>query len=80
MWRVGGAGSGQHKDRYTSLLSVKLIDGNCWTLARQLNGDTGSLGVNEVCMLDLGVLLHSHVARITVEDSIKYLKIAIETG
>jgi len=47
---------------------VKLIDRNRWVLARQLDGDAGSMVVEQVRALGVDVLLQKRVQRILTNE------------
>ena len=48
---------------------VKLIERNRWVLSRQLDGDAGSMVVEQVMALGLDVLLSKRVGRIEVDEN-----------
>ncbi|KAK2748059.1 hypothetical protein FQN55_004610 [Onygenales sp. PD_40] len=60
--------------------SVKLVDRNRWVLARQLDGDAGSLVTEKIRELGLDVLLRKRVARINVDDNNNVVGITFEDG
>jgi nitrite reductase (NAD(P)H) len=60
--------------------SVKLIDRNRWVLARQLDGDAGTLVTEKIRELGLDVMLQKRVARIETDDGNNVTGITFEDG
>lgn len=60
--------------------SVKLVDRNRWVLARQLDGDAGTLVTEKIRELGLDVLLQKRVARIDVDGENRVKGIVFEDG
>ncbi|PWY81244.1 nitrite reductase NiiA [Aspergillus eucalypticola CBS 122712] len=60
--------------------SVKLVDRNKWVLARQLDGDAGTLVTRKIRELGLDVLHEKRVARINTDDDNNVTGIVFEDG
>lgn len=60
--------------------SVKLIDRNKWVLARQLDGDAGSLVTKKIRDLGLEVLHEKRVAKIHTDDDNNVTGVLFEDG
>lgn len=60
--------------------NVKLIDRNKWVLARQLDGDAGTLVTRKIRELGLDVLHEKRVARINTDDDNNVTGIVFEDG
>lgn len=60
--------------------SVKLVDRNRWVLARQLDGDAGTLVTDKIRELGLDVLLRKRVAQINVDEQNNVTGITFEDG
>jgi nitrite reductase (NAD(P)H) len=59
---------------------VKLIERNRWVLSRQLNGDAGSMVVEQVRNLGLDVLLSKRVGKINTDDGNTVTGVTFEDG
>jgi nitrite reductase (NAD(P)H) len=59
---------------------VKLIDRNKWVLARQLDGDAGTLVTRKIRELGLDVLHEKRVAKIKTDDDNNVTGIIFEDG
>lgn len=59
---------------------VKLIERNRWVLSRQLDGDAGSMVVEQVRTLGLDVLLSKRVGRINVDEGNNVTGVKFEDG
>ena len=60
--------------------SVKLIERNRWVLSRQLDGDAGSMVVEQVRALGLDVLLSKRVREILTDENNKMTGVIFENG
>lgn len=60
--------------------SVKLVDRNKWVLARQLDGDAGTLVTKKIRELGLEVLPEKRVAAIKTDDDNNVTGILFEDG
>ncbi|KAF9883728.1 hypothetical protein FE257_003020 [Aspergillus nanangensis] len=60
--------------------SVKLVDRNKWVLARQLDGDAGSLVTRKIRELGLDVLHQKRVARVNTDDKNNVTGLVFEDG
>ncbi|CAK1361516.1 Nitrite reductase [NAD(P)H] [Cercospora beticola] len=59
---------------------VKLIERNRWVLSRQLDGDAGSMVVEQVRQLGLDVLLSKRVGKITTDQENNVTGVVFEDG
>lgn len=59
---------------------VKLIERNRWVLSRQLDGDAGSMVVEQVRQLGLDVLLSKRVGKITTDEENNVTGVVFEDG
>ena len=59
---------------------VKLIERNRWVLSRQLDGDAGSMVVEQVRQLGLDVLLSKRVGKINADDGNNVTGVTFEDG
>ncbi|KAF2159615.1 hypothetical protein M409DRAFT_29934 [Zasmidium cellare ATCC 36951] len=59
---------------------VKLIERNRWVLSRQLDGDAGSMVVDQVQKLGLDVLLSKRVGKIKTDDNNSVIGVVFEDG
>ena len=59
---------------------VKLIDRNNWVLARQLDGDAGSLVSRKIRELGLDVLHQKHVKTVNTDEENNVVGITFEDG
>ncbi|TKA83956.1 Nitrite reductase [NAD(P)H] [Friedmanniomyces simplex] len=59
---------------------VKLIERNRWVLSRQLDGDAGSMVVEQVTALGLDVLLSKRVGRINTDEGNNVTGVTFEDG
>lgn len=59
---------------------VKLIERNRWVLSRQLDGDAGSMVVEQVRALGLDVLLSKRVGKINTDDENNVTGVTFEDG
>lgn len=60
--------------------NVKLIDRNKWVLARQLDGDAGTLVTRKICELGLDVLHQKRVAVVNTDSENNVTGITFEDG
>lgn len=59
---------------------VNLVDRNQWVLARQLDGDAGSLVTEKIRELGLDVLLRKQIATVNVDDDNNVVGVTFEDG
>lgn len=60
--------------------TVKLIERNAWVLSRQLDGDAGTMVVDQVRNLGLDVLLRHRIAQVNTDDDQNVVGVTFENG
>lgn len=59
---------------------VKLVERNRWVLSRQLDGDAGTMVVEQVRQLGLDVLLSKRVGKVNTDDQNNVVGVTFEDG